>query len=681
MARYTMTADAVFEQYGIDLITAETIRSALIQVTRQMHESLVSGAFSNAVREAMDCGVCIHLVTPHGTELVAITEGCTHFAFTHQHAVNMIVREYGLENMGPGDTLFCNDPWRGSIHFPDINFVRAVHANGKPLFVLSDASHFIDTGGAVAGGINNKARVYYEEGIRIPPTLIMSGDTPVRSAVNLLIENSRTPNHTLGDMRALFGTLRVGESRLRALLEKHGADKVVAAARYTLDLAERRMRKAISEMPDGSWTADEYMDDDGFGTTPVKLQATITVKGDNMEIDFSGTERQSLGASTTMWVEAGRCLIGPKLILDPLSPMNAGAQRPFHVVLPPGSVVCGLPPKSQSNHLEVGTKAGTLLTRLMCRALPERSLAPDAGLSGVYVIQGNDSRPGRHNAPWGLVLMGGESWGGTQRNDGISFAMPPIFNCHECVVEYLEKEAPMVAWEAGAITLDSTGPGKYRGGCSPYYTFEALGDCQITPLADRAKIIPPGEAGGGAGISSFAFFIDKTARGGIPSWNGLTPAAMTTPKYGIFNDDRAFDMEGGEFGNGCLLQTCKPTAYPLKKGDVVRYQSAAAGGFGSPLERDPDRVRKDVWNEILSRRAAEEWYGVVIDRRTLEVDEAATKAKRAALVAAQAAGAWHVPLAYPRRWPVSTEQFLARIDEDSTTTVPFSVSEFGGPGR
>ena len=153
---------------------------------------------------------------------------------------------------------------------------------------------------------------------------------------------------------------------------------------------------------------------------------------------------------------------------------------------------------------------------------------------------------------------------------------------------------------------------------------------------------------------------------------------MTTPKYGIFNDDRAFDMENGEFGKGCILQTCKPTAYPLKTGNVVRYQSAAAGGFGSPLERDPEMVRKDVWNEILSPRAAEEWYGVVIDRKTLEVDAAATQAKRAALAKAQAAGTWHVPLAYPRNWPVTNEQFLARIAEDSTTTVPFAAAEFAG---
>lgn len=671
MSKYVMTADAVQEKYGIDLITAETLRSGLIEVTRQMHESLVAGAFSNAVREAMDCGVCIHLVTPDGSEMVAITEGCTHFAFTHQHAVNMIVSEYGLENLGPGDTLFCNDPWRGSIHFPDINFVRAVFWKGKPLFILSDASHFIDTGGAVAGGFNQKAKVYYEEGIRIPPTLIMSNDKPVRSSVNLLIENSRTPNHTLGDLRALFGTLRVGEARLLGLLEKYGAEPVVAASKYTLDLAERRMRKGISEMPDGTWEAEEYMDDDGLGTEPVLLKASITVKGDNMEIDFSGTERQSLGATTTMWIEAGRCLIGPKLILDPLSPMNAGAYRPFHVLLPAGSVVCGLPPKSQSQHLDVGTKVATLMTRAMCRALPTRSIAPDAGVSGVYIIQGQDSRPGKNNMPWGLVLMAGESWGGTQHNDGISFAMSPIFNCHESVVEYMEKEAPLIAWEAGAITIDSAGPGEYRSGYSPYYTFESVNDSEITPILDRAKIIAPGETGGGAGISTFSFFIDKAPDECVSSWNGIVPGELTRPKFGIFNESGVYDADHGKFGLNCILQTCKPTAFPLKAGQVVRYQSASAGGFGSPLERDPKNVHRDVWNELLSIHAAENFYGVIIDKKTLKINDKATAKKRSELRKLQAEGSWKAPIGYPRNWPVSLEDFSKMVAESTTTTNPY----------
>ncbi|MBI5921817.1 MAG: hydantoinase B/oxoprolinase family protein [Betaproteobacteria bacterium] len=670
MKTYAMTADEVEEKYGIDLITAETLRSGMIEVTRQMHESLVAGAFSNAVREAMDCGVCIHLVGDEGSEMVATTEGCTQFAFTHQHMVNMMVSEYGLENLGPGDTIFTNDPWRGGIHLPDMNFVRPVYWEGKPVFILSDASHFIDTGGAVAGGFNQKARVYFEEGVRIPPTLIVSNDVPVRSAVNLMIENTRTPVHTLGDLRALIGTLRVGELRLRALLEKYGVEKVIAAAKYTLDLAERRMRKAIAEMPDGTWEAEEFMDDDALGTDPVKLKVAFTVKGDQAEIDFSGTERQSLGATTTMWIEATRCLIGPKLILDPIHPMNAGAARPFHILLPAGSVVCGLPPKSQCQHLEVATKVGSLMVRVLSRALPEKSIAPDAGVSGVFVIQGIDPRPAKKGMPWGLVLMGGESWGGTQKGDGISFCMTPVFNCHECVVEYMEKESPMINWEMG-ITIDSAGVGKFRGGYSPFYTFEALGNAEITPIIDRAKIIPSGEAGGGAGMSTYGTYINKGPNGEILNWNGIVPADSLQPHFGIFNEKRGFDMEGGTFGLNCILQTCKPTAFPLEPGKIVRYQSACAGGFGNPLERDPELVRKDVWNELLSIDFAAMAYGIVIDPKSLEVNVEASKKKRAELLKLQANGKWEPPLAYPRNWPVSLSDFSDRVSHDSTTTSPY----------
>lgn len=670
LKKYSMTADEVQEKYGIDLITAETLRSGMIEVTRQMHESLVSGAFSNAVREAMDCGVCIHLLVPEGSEMVATTEGCTQFAFTHQHMANMMLKEYGLENLGPGDTIFSNDPWRGGIHFPDINFFRPVYWEGKPVFLLSDASHFIDTGGAVAGGFNQKARLYFEEGVRIPPTLIISNDVPVRSAFNLLIENSRTPVHTLGDLRALVGTLRVGEMRLRALLEKYGVEKVVAAAKYTLDLAERRMRKAIAEMPDGTWEAEEYMDDDGLGTEAVKMKVSLTVKGDKAEIDFSGTDRQSLGATTTMWIEATRCLIGPKLILDPVHPMNAGAARAFDIVLPAGSVVCGLPPKSQCQHLEVGTKVASLMVRVLSRAMPEKSIAPDGGVSGVFVIQGVDPRPAKKGIPWGLVLMGGESWGGTQKSDGISFCMTPIFNCHECVVEYMEKESPMINWEMG-ITIDSAGVGKFRGGYSPYYTFEALGQAEITPIYDRAKVIPSVEAGGGAGMSSYGTYINKGPNGELFNWNGLVPAEYFEPHFGIFDENRAFDMEKGKFGQNCILQTCKPTAFPLEPGRVVRYQAACAGGFGNPLERDVELVRKDVWNELLSIDFAAKAYGVVIEPKSLQVDQGATAKLRDELLTLQSKGEWTPPLAYPRHWPVTLDDFNDRVRADSTSTSPY----------
>jgi N-methylhydantoinase B len=287
-----MTAADVKARYGIDLATAETMRSGLIEVTQHMHRTLQRGAYSNVVRELLDFGVCVHLPGEEGIELVAVTEGCTHFAFTQAHMANFVADEWGLENLGPGDTLICNDPWRGSIHLPDVNLFRPVFWEGELVFLLSDASHLVDIGGAAPGGFNMHSREVFEEGLRLPPMLITSGGKPVRSTLNLILENTRTPQHNLGDLRALFGTMRVGEQRLHRMLERYGADAARAAARYTLDLSERRMREAIATVPDGTYEAEEWIDDSGIGSDPVRVQLTGRVSGEHIELDFSGTDRR-----------------------------------------------------------------------------------------------------------------------------------------------------------------------------------------------------------------------------------------------------------------------------------------------------------------------------------------------------------------------------------------------------
>jgi N-methylhydantoinase B len=297
MAADFLTAREVEREYGIDLITAETIRAGLIEVTRHMFRTLKQSAFSNPVREMTDFGVCVHMVNDDfSTELVSVTEGCTHFAFTHPHMMNFMVDEWGIDNFGPGDTIVCNDPWRGSIHMPDVNLFRPVFWEGKPIFFLSDASHLVDIGGPVPGGFNTSATEVFAEGLRIPPMLITSNDKPVRSTINLILENTRTPQHNLGDLRALFGTMKVGEGRLVRLLERYGPEAVQAASRYLLDLSERRMRAAIAAVPDGSYEAEEWVDDDGLTEDPIRVAASATVRGSHMEIDFTGTDRQPLGS-------------------------------------------------------------------------------------------------------------------------------------------------------------------------------------------------------------------------------------------------------------------------------------------------------------------------------------------------------------------------------------------------
>jgi N-methylhydantoinase B len=658
-ANALMTAKSVKAEYGLDLVTAETIRAGMIEVTRHMRNNLVRSAFSNVVRDLLDFGVAIHQVSPEGSEMSAITEGCCHFAFTHQHMTNMVMDEWGYDNIGPGDTLFCNDPWRGSIHFPDVNLFRPVFWKDELAFILTDATHITDIGGPVAGGFNAGASTHYEEGLRVPPMLITSGGVPVRSTINLLLENTRTPFENLGDVRALFGTLKVGESRLVSLLERYGLERVQAASRYAVDLAERRMRRAIEQIPDGTWEAEEFIDDDGVGEEALRLAVSVRKVGDSIEIDYSGTDRQPLGALMTCWQETNRCLVGPKMMLDPRHPMNAGAMRPFNVLAPAGSVVMGLPPSSASMHTEVAAKAANLLLAAFGKMGGARGIAPESATCHVHVFAGIDSRPGREGNPWGQILSVGGSWGGTSTGDGISFNTTAIFNIADNTLELLERDNPVVV-RGRNLLMNAAAAGKHRSGFSNGLMVEVISEEAFSSfLLDSGRFERLGIQGGGAGMTSYLYKVKRQPDGSIRQRNGIVPLCDLEPLAGKVDADGAPDSADGEWGLNTPHKTLKLTGYPVKKGEVIYIICATGGGYGDPLDRDPELVRLDVWNERINAAFAREAFGVVVDPKTVEVDRFATDKLREELRKKASAGKWAPPVAGYQPWPRTWEELEA----------------------
>ena len=664
------TARQVEEEFGIDLITAETIRAGLVEVTRHMHRTLSRGGFSNVVRELFDFAVCVHLLEEQGTEMVSVTEGCTHFAFTQPHMANFIVDEWGMDNLGPGDTIVCNDPWRGSIHLPDVNLFRPVFWEGEPIFMLSDASHLLDIGGPVPGGFNNKAEDFFSEGLRIPPTLITSGDKPVRSTINLILENSRTPLHNLGDLRALFGTMKVGESRLHRLLQTYGPETVIAASHYTLDLAERRMRRAIERIDDGVYEAEEWVDDDGINEDPVRLALSGRVAGSHIELDFTGSDPQPLGSLTTCWEETARVLIGAKMTLDPNHPMNSGAMRPLHVLAPAGTVVMGTPPTSNSQHAELATKIAPLSQQRFGRLVPETAGGADGGTSSGYVFGGIDQRPGREGLPFGGVICLGLGWGGTWSQDGISFCPSPIWGITSPTIELMERDIPVIFRSMNA-QIDSAGAGKYRAGYANTLLLEPTeGSLFVTMNLDSGRFTRAAAQGGGDGMTSFIFRVEMGADGRIPQAHGVIPMEFLKPLAGRFDEAGLPDPEG-EWARGTEFRTTKVNNLPLSKGDVLLVVPAGGGGYGDPLERDPEEVRLDVWNEKLSLPAARDVYGVVVAEGSETVDAEATAARREELRGARAdSGGPPVPASGIEPWPRTLEE-LAKL---STTTQPAAAT-------
>ncbi|NEW26622.1 hydantoinase B/oxoprolinase family protein [Nocardia cyriacigeorgica] len=636
----TMTTETPGPAVDVEL---DILRYGLIEVARDMLDSLMRSAFSPVCRDILDCTSAIHMRTDDGWETVALWEGCMQHAFTAPHIANFVMDDWDIDTMQPGDVIFVNDPWRGTIHQSDVNLLRPVFVNGRVEFLLHSTSHLVDLGGAIPGGFSNGTQTHFEEQLKLPPTLLYANDVPVRPTFNFLLENNRVPQLVLGDLRALHGCLVVGERQLQELIGRSGLDKVRAAGRYAIDSTEASMRRGIAAIPDGDYTAEDFLDEDGVSDEAIPVHVTVKVRGDSMEIDFSGSGRQPLGNCGTAWCEATRCIEAVKLMVDPSTPVNSGTLRPVETILPPGSVVQVLPPSSCSNHADIGARGINVVTQALSQATDE-AFASDTGTAVVVSLGGIDTRPGHEGTPWGAFALAGGGWGGTWKEDGVSFCVIPIGNCRTSVQEHLEIESPLVVVQHEMV-IDTAGAGQYRGGAGSVYSIYAESDTMVTVTADRVRVGAPGANGGGAGAPAFGWYIENfdLARHGDPlDLRGIEPL------FGMFDADGRPDPNNGEFGLGARYQTGKFSGLVLKAGDALRFVIGGGGGWGDPLERAVDRVAADVRAGLVSVEFAAAGYGVVIADGV--VDESATVAQRARLAAERAAGRWQVPVATPLTW-------------------------------
>jgi len=371
---------------------------------------------------------------------------------------------------------------------------------------------------------------------------------------------------------------------------------------------------------------------------------TVKVRGDSMEVDYSGTDRQPLGNCGTAWIEATRCIIGAKFIVDPNSPVNSGTLRPIEALLPPGSAVCVLPPSSCSNHNDMGGRVVNMMTTAMSMAQDERAIACDTGTAASMFIGGIDNRPGMEGQPWAAFGLPGGGWGGTWEGDGLSFCIHSLGNCRSTVCEHVERENPLVVWQHEMMT-DSCGAGKHRGGSGAILTMHCLSDTAITLSGDRARSGAPGVLGGGPGMPFYAWLIDDFDPNVAIDPFDLSGA---TPLLGVFDEDGIPDPDAGKFGQGARFESSKLPQIFLKPGEAIRVIIGGGGGWGDPLERDPELVLRDVDEGLHSIDFASRAYGVEIADGV--VDDEATAAKRRELTEARTEGKWQVPTAAPTNW-------------------------------
>jgi len=405
--------------------------------------------------------------------------------------------------LGPfrrGDVVLLNDPFAGGTHLPDLTLVSPVflRAERAPSFYVASRAHHADVGGAAPGSLP-LAREVYEEGLRIPPVFVRRGDTLDAGVLALLLANVRTPDERRADLAAQLAAQRAGEQRLTELAARWGAEPLRAGARALQRSTERQARAAIARLPRGQWTASDLLDDDGLGTTDVRIVCTLTLAGGRCRLDFTRSAGQVAGPlNAVRAVTTAASLYALRLVLAEDIAIDDGLLRAIDVVTRAGSVVDPLPPAAVGGgNVETSQRIVDTVLRAFALALPGRMPAASSGTMNNLLVGGTDPRTG---VPFAYYeTLGGGHGAGPQR-DGASAMQVHMTNTRNTPIESLEHAYPLRV-ERFAVRRGSGGEGAHRGGDGIERRVRLLAPARVTVIAERRTRGPWGLAGGMPGAA------------------------------------------------------------------------------------------------------------------------------------------------------------------------------------
>ena len=486
----------------------------------------------------------------------------------------------------PGDVFVLNDPFEGGTHLPDLFVLKPIFRRDQRIAFAAACCHHTDIGGRVAGSNASDSTEIYQEGLRIPPLKLHDRGVPNSTLLSLLEKNVRVPALVLGDLRAQLAACSIAEEQLLALIERYGAERSGVYIEELLDYTERLTRAALRDLPDGVFSFEDWIDDDGVDyDKPIRLFVTLTKQGDSLRADWTGTDPQVKGAinNTLSFTKAATyCAI--RSVLPPNIPNNDGVFRAIDVTAPVGTIANMVLPGACAARGLTGFRMVDCCFGALAQMVPDRVFAAsDGGNTGISIGGYHADR-----TPFIYVDFACGTWGGRPDADGLSGVSNVAANMASTSVEVTEAEHPIeiLAYE---LVADRAGPGRYRGGVPFCREYRLLAEEAVLQVrADRRAFRPYGLNGG---------------QPGAPSSNILNPG----------REDR---LMPGKF------------TMTAKKDDVLRHELAGPGGWGDPLEREPEAVMADLRDELISEATAREAYGVVIDREDWRVVGDETRALR-----------------------------------------------------
>lgn len=554
-----------------DIIFRSVIASRLDLIASEMGIALEHSSRSPIFAEACDfaCGIC-----SWQGDLVSQLNGIPILAAAGSFSVQAVLGKYG-EDIADGDVFIINDPYWGGNHLPDIGIITPVFSGGELVFFCVSRAHHGDIGGSTAGSYNPKATEIFQEGLRIPPLKLVKAGEIAGEVMDLITYNTRNPEMLKSDLLAQMGANEIGRQRLAAMSQKYSPQTIKKIINELLTYSQNMLRRNLAQIPDGTYTGVEFLDDDGFQTTPIRIQANVTIAGETISVDFTGTDPQVKGfVNSSLVTTSTAAYIAVLWSLSPEIPRNSGAFKEIRIIAPPGTLVNPLAPAPLT--LCTLHPAGEIISavfKALAQVVPENIPAGFGRYCGPS-FYGIDPRTEKFFVGFAFCCLG--SGGALPGKDGNPY-MSPISNyggVRTPNIEMNEVQYPHLTLCHEMIT-DTGGAGEFRGGPGICYQIQFQSDTEMVMFGDGMKIPPYGLAGGGAG----SFNQPELTR------VGCAPEALAT----------------------------KELPRVVAKGDVLTLRTSGGGGWGDPAKRDPQKVRLDWKNGIISKEQAEMVYGVVID--------------------------------------------------------------------
>ncbi|MFV2096132.1 hydantoinase B/oxoprolinase family protein [Micromonospora sp. LOL_014] len=560
----------------LDGATAEVVRSYLISAAEEMRVTLIRTSFNPVIYEVHDFGMSMY---DADLRLIAEATGLTFFLGANDFSLAKGVEYVGRENLHRGDIVLLNYPYWNAAHASDATLFAPVFmpdpadadpdADGDLVGFLCVRAHWMDLGAKDPGYVLDSTDMH-QEGLIFPGTKVVSRGEPVHEIHELIRFNSRMPAEVLGDLHAQIAALRTGERRLLEILAKFGRPTVAAAVDAIIADGEARSRAALAALPQGSWTATDWVDDDGITEDPVKMQVTVTIADGTFTVDFAGSSPAVPGPINMPYgATEAICKVILKSLTSPDQPSNAGTIAPLRVRAEPGSLFHAVYPQPTFT-LWTGIVAVELILKALAQGMPDRLPASSGGDVPGFMMVGIHPDTGQLFAVSNNDPVG---WGGTREHDGMNAATHVSGSTGRMTpIEVLEARTGMF-FERFEMRTDSGGAGRHRGGVG---------------LRRDIRFVTPGE---------FLSVIKKTKSA---PW-ALDGGGQPDPNQVIVHPGT--DRE----------RRVSTKRTPVVPGDRVTLLTAGGGGHGDPRRRDPAAVREDVAEGYVSPAAAREVYGVDVD--------------------------------------------------------------------